>query len=257
METMDNQLIAIQKLSDLVDGYLSQNGKNLREGEVLYHLARCCPYGGKIAEIGSWKGKSTIWLAKGAKHTHSKVYAIDHHVGSKEHQASGKVWTFDIFINNIQKAELTDVVIPVLKTSQDAISEIPDSLDLLFIDGAHEYEGVKSDLDLYRSKVKKGGVIAFHDSFGSGWPGVRKFVHKEVFASPYFAKVRYMNSITYAVVTDRATFTERVSNYWALLVKNIHEKQSFIPQPFRSIIKKLTWQSCTKRWLQDLERFKN
>lgn len=252
---MRENIAEIQYLTDSVDGFLSQNGKNMHEGEVLYHLARRCGRNGMIAEIGSWKGKSTIWLGKGAQLSQNTVYAIDHHIGSPEHRKGGtEVWTFDEFKENISRANLSKCVIPLLMQSKEATGKINEKLNLLFIDGAHEFEAVKADFDLFIPKMKKGGVIAFHDSFRWRWPGVRKLVHKEVFRSPNFSKVRYIDSITYAVVTERATFGERIGNYWALLVKCLHEAQDRFPQPFRSFIKRLTWDRCRRKWLKELEQ---
>lgn len=249
---MQKEIASIQQLSDSIKGFLSQNGRNMREGEVLYHLARKCSYSGVIAEIGSWMGKSTLWLGKGAGHSQSRVYAIDHHVGSEEHQKGGvKVWTFDTFKENMVRAGLESRVTPVLQPSQKGAEEIKEALDLLFIDGAHDYASVKADFELYFPKVKVGGVIAFHDSF-VGWPGVNRLVHTQVFRSKRFAKVRYIDSITYATVTERATLAERLANHWALFVKRVHEKTLRFPQPFKSLIKHLTWGPCRKRWMREL-----
>ncbi len=56
---------ALHTLTESIEGFLSQNGKDLREGEVLFHLARSLSKGSVAVEIGSWKGKSTAWLGKG------------------------------------------------------------------------------------------------------------------------------------------------------------------------------------------------
>ena len=73
--------MSIEEVEDIVrevEGHIS----NL-EGECLYHLARSSKTKGVIVEIGSWKGKSTIWLAKGAKAGNkNKVYAVDPHRGT-------------------------------------------------------------------------------------------------------------------------------------------------------------------------------
>src|SRR5574337_1383187 len=87
----------LRELARGIEGWLGD-----REGEVLYDLARKCTGRGAIVEIGSWKGKSTIWLAKGSKAGNGvKVYAVDTHTGSSEHrQDAGGVWTFDAFKRN-------------------------------------------------------------------------------------------------------------------------------------------------------------
>lgn len=245
---------SIQVLTEKVEGFLSQNRNNLREGEVLFHLARKAPKGSTIVEIGSWQGKSTIWLGKGAERSGScALFAIDPHTGSPEHRQGGKhVWTFDLFSQNISNAGLQHLVKPLVKSSVDAAGEVKESVDLLFIDGAHEEEAVRADLKTWFPKVKEGGVIAFHDS-ALGWPGVRKVVHNEVFRSPSFKKVRYIDSITYAIKAERTTFLERVENRATLVLKHVHETSLLLPQPFRSLFKKLLWQPMRRKWLRELE----
>jgi predicted O-methyltransferase YrrM len=70
----------VKKFVDNIDGWLFE-----REGELLYDLAKNCTGKGVIVEIGSWKGKSTIWLGKGSKRGKKVlIYAIDPHTGSPE-----------------------------------------------------------------------------------------------------------------------------------------------------------------------------
>lgn len=51
----------------------------------------------------------------------------------------------------------------VRKTSDDAINDVPNELDFIYIDGNHEYEYVKNDFIMYYPKVKQGGIIGGHD----------------------------------------------------------------------------------------------
>lgn len=248
------KLSEIQELTKHVEGFLSQNGKNLFEGEVLYHLALKSK--GKIVEMGSWKGKSTIWLGKGSEAGNKQmIYAIDPHTGSEEHRSDGKpVWTFDAFKENISHADVDKYVVPVVKPSLEGIKEVPGRIGLIFIDGTHEYESLKQEFNAWLPKVEIGGTIAFHDSFGSGVPGVRRLVHEEVFKSSVFKEVRYINGITYATKVDQTTFSDRLRNRLSLLIKVIHEKSHGYPQPFRSLVKKLIWRPFQKKWLKDLTR---
>lgn len=155
----------IKKLVKDIEGFLTD-----KDGALLFDLAKRVSGRGVILEIGSWKGKSTIWLAKGSKEGNKiDVYAVDHHVGSQEHkQSSGDVWTFDEFKANMDKTGVTDIVKPIVKTSEDASIAFQEPIELLFIDGAHDFDSVKSDYDAWSSKVIDGGTIAFHDSEFSG-----------------------------------------------------------------------------------------
>ncbi len=248
------EITEIENLTKPVEGFLSQNSENLFEGEVLYRLALKSK--GKIVEIGSWKGKSTIWLGKGSEAgSKQKIYAIDPHTGSEEHRKDGQpVWTFDAFKENISHADVAQYVVPILKTSVEGIYDVPGRVGLIFIDGAHDFTSVKEDFDAWLPKVEVGGIVAFHDSFGPGWQGVKDLVHNEVFKSPFFKNVHYINSITYATKVDHTTLKERLQNRLHLLVKTIHEASLTFPQPFRSLAKRLIWRPFQKKWLRELNR---
>ncbi len=157
----------VKKFTNKVEGWLTD-----KEGETLYNLAKNCKGNGVIVEIGSWKGKSTIWIASGSKSGNKvKVYAIDPHTGSSEHQKEGeKIYTFEEFKKNIKNAKVDDIVVPLVKTSEDAAKNFDEPIELIFIDGAHEYESVKLDFDLWFPKVINGGIMAFHDTLGY-WEG--------------------------------------------------------------------------------------
>jgi len=215
-----------------VDGFLTN-----REATILHKLAsQARKSGGVIAEVGSWKGKSTICLATGSQENHKiKVYAIDHHVGSEEHQKDGKIWTFEEFKKNIKDAKVEDVVLPVLKTSEDAAKDFDQPIELIFIDGDHSYEGVKRDFELWYPKVVEGGVIAFHDTVG--WDGPRRLVNEEIFKGKNFKNARFSGSITYATKVSKTTNGDRIKNRGNLALKRIAEVTNSwkIPGPIRSL----------------------
>lgn len=217
-----------------VDGFLTD-----AEASILYRLALQAPArkDGVILEIGSWKGKSTICLASGSLlNSKMKVYAVDPHTGSEEHQqADKKVWTFDEFTKNIKDAKVSDFVSPVLKTSQDAAKEFKQPIQLLFIDGDHSYEGVKTDFDLWFPKVVNGGVIAFHDTIG--WQGPRRLVNQEVFRGRQFKNARFAGSITYATKVKENTRFDRLKNFYVLQLKHVTELANGVtlPRPLRRL----------------------
>jgi len=183
----------IKKIVHKVQGWLTD-----REGEFLYNTAKNCKGKGVIVEIGSWKGKSTIWLGKGAKSGNKvKIYAIDPHFGSSEHKKwYGKCWTYEEFKKNIKNAEIDDIVVPIVKISKDAAKDFNEPVEFIFIDGAHEYELVKLDFKLWFPKLINGGIMAFHDTFK--WPGPKKVVEKFVLKSKNFRNVGFVDSITFA-----------------------------------------------------------
>src|SRR5947209_3332316 len=123
-----------------VEGWL-----NHTEGAVLYHLASRCKGQGVIVEIGSWKGRSTILLGHGSKAgAQVKIHAVDPHTGSPQHrEAMGEVWTFDEFTRNIKEAGMDSLVVPHVDFSEAAARSFTQPIELIFIDGLHEYEDVR------------------------------------------------------------------------------------------------------------------
>ena len=201
----------------IVDGWLHP-----AEGRLLFHLARNCAGRGAVVEVGSWKGKSTIQLARGAlAGSGAKVHAIDPHTGSPEHsELFGKVWTFHEFEKNIEVAGVKDAVVPHVDFSDAVARTFSEPVGLAFIDGLHEFEGVKTDFDAWFPHVLDGGVMAFHDT--TCWPGVLKVVVDDLFRSRRFRKVRFVRSIVYGQKVARNTAFERLENRLVLGAFLIH-----------------------------------
>lgn len=198
----------IERAVATVEGWLSNV-----EGRCLYRLARKCRGRGVIVEIGSWKGKSTIWLGKGSLDGNRvKVHAIDPHTGSPQHtEMFGEgVWTFHNFKCNIEAAGVKDVVEPHVGFSVEVASTFQQPVEMIFIDGLHEWDGVRGDFDAWYPKVVDGGWMAFHDS--TCWPDVLRLVKDYVFKSQHFRKVRWRSSLTYAQKTAQNTRLERFGN---------------------------------------------
>jgi len=137
-------------------------------------------------EIGSWQGKSTVYLGNGSKEGGKvKIYAIDPHTGSLEHQKNNeKIWTFEEFKKNIKNAAVDDIVVPLIETSAEIANNFNQSVELIFIDGNHEYKFVKLDFDLWFPKVSNNGTMVFHDTVG--WLGPKKVVTEFIYKSRYF-----------------------------------------------------------------------
>lgn len=157
------------------------------EGYALMLLA-AEGYGvGEILEVGSYMGRSTCWLALGAKHAHrEKVTAVDHFKGSPEHQSGRECeslalveegTTFNRFMENLRTAGVQDYVEPIIASSEEAVRNWNKPIRLLFIDGDHSYEASRRDYELWSPFVVPGGYICFHD-IGNA-PGVTLF-HQEL-----------------------------------------------------------------------------
>lgn len=231
------EIESVRKATDSIDGWLTD-----AEGEFLYNSARSCKGKGLIVEIGSWRGKSTIWLARGSKAGNNvKVYAIDPHMGSSEHKRRGRrVWTFAEFKQNIRRADVEDVVVPIIGTSEDAAHDWDGKpVELLWIDGAHEYEIVKLDFDLWFPYLIEGGVIALHDTIG--WPGPRRLVEEKVYHSHNFANVGFIDSLSYACKVRANSLAQRLRSRWVFFLKDICELGLgfHLPEPIKKLAKRI------------------
>lgn len=227
----------IRKIVGDIKGFLTN-----KEGEALFNLAKKCQGNGAIVEIGSWTGTSTIWLASGSKEGNkAKIYAIDPHTGSSENQKEGvKIWTFEEFRKNIKIAKVDDMIIPIVKTSEEVAKDFDKPVELIFIDGAHEYEFVKMDFNLWFPKVIDGGIMAFHDTT-SDWSGAKKLVNDEVYKSRYFKDIKLVDSITFAQKVNKNSLKDIVRNRCVFYFKNLYEFASKLnlPKPIKIIGKKI------------------
>ncbi|MCG2718663.1 MAG: class I SAM-dependent methyltransferase [Nanoarchaeota archaeon] len=231
---MDAQIESIKKITDKIDGWLTD-----MEGKFLYETAKNCKGKGVIVEIGSWKGKSTIWLAKGSiKGNNVKVFAIDTHTGSFEQQKNGPVWTFDEFKGNIRNAKVEDIVVPIVKTSEEAEKSWGGAaVEFLWIDGAHEYELVKLDFEKWFPHLIDGGIIAFHDTIVHSGP--RKVVKENIFLSRNFRCVGFADNITFAQKVKKNSFKNRLRNRYILFIKGFYEFIAIYGYAFPKPIKQL------------------
>lgn len=239
---MNESFHDIEEITKGISGWLSE-----AEGKLLFDCARRCVGRGVIVEIGSWKGRSTIWLAKGSKQgRHVPVYAIDPHVGSSEHKVMfNKVDTSAEFKANIENAQVNDIVFPLVMSSQEAAQTFDKSVEFIFVDGAHEYEFVALDFQSWFSKVIPGGIMAFHDTIG--FKGPREFVNKFVFGSRHFRNIRQIDDITVAEKVEGNSWSERMYNHYVLIIKRCSELavDTRLPKSFRN---------AGKRFIQYLQR---
>jgi predicted O-methyltransferase YrrM len=126
-----------------------------------------------IVEVGSYHGRSTIALARGlrARDGGGKVFAVDPEQNEPDQ--------YDLFCKNIERAGLGESVELIRTYSHEARPRFSDaSVDILFLDGAHNYGAVKKDIADWQATLRDGAVIAFNDAF---WlEGVRLAVREMV-----------------------------------------------------------------------------
>jgi len=218
--TLGNSLAsfgAVRKHIELVDGWLSDG-----EAKYLYSLARFGPGQGSIVEIGSWKGKSTIVLAAGSTISRREnIYAVDPHRGGPDQESLGlmNIDTEPEFRANIAAAGVESQVIPIVKGSTDAARDWRGPIRLLWIDGDHSYEAVKSDFLLWEPFVVQGGIIAFHDTYA--WEGPRRLVEERFISSGDFTPIGFVDTIT-AVRKQPLSFKAKWKLHALLAVRRIY-----------------------------------
>jgi predicted O-methyltransferase YrrM len=154
-------------LIDSIEGWMLPG-----EERRLFELAYSLPTPASIVEIGSFKGRSTCALALGCRSARNHVFAIDTFDGNgwdlDEHDFFGQ------FSRNMARCGVTDRVRPLVGRSVDIGRDWSGPIHMLFIDGAHEYEAVKSDFEAFFRHVVPGGIVAFHDVI-ENWPGPLRF----------------------------------------------------------------------------------
>jgi tetratricopeptide (TPR) repeat protein len=131
---------------------------------VYDHVAKTIPDGGTFVEVGTWKGKSAIYLAHRFEDIGKKValICVDTFQGDKETGRCDVLMEFDE--NCIQSKCHSLIKDSVKKDSVAASLMIPDKfLDGVFIDAAHDYESAKADITAWLPKVKPGGFFGGHD----------------------------------------------------------------------------------------------
>jgi predicted O-methyltransferase YrrM len=146
------------------------------EGMALYETAARYARVGPVVEIGTYQGKSTIYLAAGARP--QVVITVDHHRGSEEHQpgweyhdptlieeSTGRIDTLPRLRETLHKAGLEDDVVVVVASSQRAAQMWSQPLGLLFIDGGHTDEQAQADYESWALHVARHGALAIHDVF--------------------------------------------------------------------------------------------
>ncbi|WP_159012876.1 class I SAM-dependent methyltransferase [Acidisoma sp. S159] len=171
-----------------------------------------------IVEVGVWKGLSTMTMAKRVKAINydAAIVAVDTWLGSSEHSIRpayredlchvfGYPSLYYTFAANVVQQKLQDVIVPLPLDSGNAavaLQALAIEIDMIHIDGAHDYEGVLADLERWWPLLKPGAVVVMDDYDPSGkiWPSVRQAVDeftakKEVLgflAEPYKARFQKM-----------------------------------------------------------------
>ncbi len=148
------------------------------EGLALHDAGVAGAEAGPLLEVGTYCGKSAVYLGAAARACGSVLFTVDHHRGSEENQAgwefhderlvdprTGRIDTLPFFRRTIEDAGLEDVVIAVIGSSTTVAEQWTTPLGLLFIDGGHAFDVALADYESWSTHVAPGGLLAFHDVF--------------------------------------------------------------------------------------------
>ncbi len=168
--TMTERAIAAAKATK---GFMPED-----EGRALHEAGLDGGRVGPLLEIGSYCGKSAVYLGSAAQERGVVLFTIDHHHGSEENQAgwehhdahvvdprTGRMDTLPFFRRTIEDAGLEDAVVAIVGDSPTVGRFWQSPVGLLFIDGGHAEDVAMADYDGWSRFVAAGGVLAIHDVF--------------------------------------------------------------------------------------------
>ena len=151
------------------------------EGDALFDAASAggtAPSGHVFVEIGSYCGRSTVWLGAAARIAGTTLFAVDHHGGSEENQVgwewhdptliddtTKRINTLPFFEHTIASCGLNDAVQAIVGDSSSVASTWSKPIAFLFIDGGHGTDIARNDYEAWTPHVVIGGRLAIHDVF--------------------------------------------------------------------------------------------
>jgi predicted O-methyltransferase YrrM len=191
-------------------GFMPEN-----EGLALCETAEAYAAAGPVLEVGSYCGKSAVYLAAGVRAARTagirqQVVTVDHHRGSEEHQpgweyhdpglvdpAAGRLDTLPRLRATLAQAGLEDDVVVVVGRSADVARLWRNPLGLLFIDGGHTEAAATWDYQGWAPWVALGGALAIHDVFPDPADGGQApfGIYQRALDSGAFAEVRQEGSL--------------------------------------------------------------
>ena len=232
-------------MKELKDVYPLPGMLTLAEIDCLFQLGQFNQCAGVIVEIGSWKGKSTVALARGAGKVHNeKIYAIDPHKILPE---EGYLEDTEAeFRATIKQAGVDSRVEPLIMTSEQAARGWNKPIRLLWIDGDHRYEPAKLDFTLWEPHLVEGGILAMHDTIRKKGP--KRVLWEYVFRSTRFQEIAIVDNITAVRKVKQAGYGARIRKSVTLAARALYiaARKSHVPNSRRwgrNLLRKLTAQA--------------
>ncbi len=167
---MDDRLLEIARAAK---GFMPDD-----EGLALYDAGLAAGAFGPLLEVGTYCGKSAVYLGAAAREAETVLFTVDHHRGSEENQAgwehhdrevvdpeTGLMDTLPFFRRTMLAADLEDVVVGVIGHSVPVAKVWRTPLGFVFIDGGHAEDVAMADYENWSVHVVAGGTLAIHDVF--------------------------------------------------------------------------------------------
>lgn len=190
---------------DTVKGFLDP-----AEGAALHAAAQACAPRGPGLEIGSYCGKSSVYIGSAFQAAGQVFYALDHHGGSEENQPgwayfdeslwdaeAGSLDTLPHFRRTLRRAGLEDTVVALVGKSTLISKAWTTPLSFVFIDGGHTMEAALGDYRGWTPHLMPGGTLAIHDVFPDPADGGRPpfEIYQRALASDLFEEVLAVKSL--------------------------------------------------------------
>jgi len=198
---LDERLLALARQTP---GFMPEE-----EGLALYEAGREAASLGPLLEIGTYVGKSTLYLGAAAREGGTVLFTLDHHRGSEEQQPGqpyfdprfvdewGRVDTLPAFRRTMALAGLEDTVVAIVGRSATVAAYWRTPLAMVFIDGSHTEESAQADYEGWAPHVMEGGLLAIHDVFPDPREGGQApyHVYLRALASGAFREVLHRGSL--------------------------------------------------------------
>jgi len=202
---VDDRSEALFAFADAIRGFMPPD-----EGRALHNHASTVAVEGPFLEVGSYCGKSTVYLGAAACQRGRLLFAVDHHRGSEENQpgwewhepdlvdpASGLIDTLPEFRRTIRDSGLDGTVVAVVGDSPSVAAVWGTPLALVFIDGGHGVEPAHADYQGWVPHLAEGGTLLIHDVFPDPADGGRPpfEIYQRAVASGAFEELDAVGSL--------------------------------------------------------------
>ena len=200
-----------REIADSCKGFLEES-----EGMRLFELAREHARLGPVVEIGSYCGKSSVYLGSAVREAGGSLVCVDHHRGNEEQQPGEQFHDADLYDSEtdgldslaqlrrtLRLAGLEDTAVVMVTSSRRASELCSGPFGMVFIDGGHSFEAARTDYECWAHRVVAGGILAIHDLFPDPTEGGQApvTIYREALATGHFEELE--TTLTLGVLRRR------------------------------------------------------